>query len=345
MLVSANGHVQMSDLPSYDQPVTPLMLKLQEGMYRNYPTFQRNYRWTAQRRQLLIDSILRNYPIGSLFAVRDGSAYAIFDGKQRIETLFAYMNDEFATASALPERLKPIAPRRTYSALPESARAQFDNYRLRLLVWRKEDLGEHASLVFRRLNDGGIPLKSAEILYSYESEANARADELSAHPWIVAHTTEKQRNERVDHLYALVAMMAQRTIAQAYDGTAIRTYARGERTRGKEVDDVALQFSAARRMLNTLTPAMRARAIQRIPDLLIAMMSAQSIAGWGMRVPADLWTWIDRATAAYDARITPELDGQQRSYRPSSALVRLYALRRFWDMYAASLLEFVTRPT
>lgn len=335
----------VSDLPIYDQPLTPRLLKVDERIYRNYPTFQRNLRWTQKRQQLLIDSILRNYPIGSLLAVSDGAKFEIFDGKQRIETLCAFMSDGFPTASALPDRIKPIAPRRLYSELPQEVQDQFNRYRLRMQVWRKEDIGEHASLVFRRLNDGGIPLTRSEILYSFESEANARADELSQHPWIVVHTTAAQRERRIEHLYTLLTMMMHRPILQAMDSPAIRVYARGDRARGD--NDVAAHAQQAKLTLNALKPAIRGKHIARIPELVVAVQAAQRIQGWSMHVPSDLWQWVDRAIAAYDAEEMPKAfaaNPARHRARPSDELDRPTPSQRFWLMQAPSLLEFVTKP-
>lgn len=66
---------------------------------------QRSFVWDKKKMSLLIDSILRDYPIPAFYAVTDGrkvttpkgevSVYDCLDGKQRCMTLLKFMNNEF----------------------------------------------------------------------------------------------------------------------------------------------------------------------------------------------------------------------------------------------------------
>ena len=67
---------------------------------------QRGYVWDIKRQSLLIDSMVRDYPIPATFAARtdekivvrgkEVSVYDCIDGKQRFTTVHRYLNDEFA---------------------------------------------------------------------------------------------------------------------------------------------------------------------------------------------------------------------------------------------------------
>lgn len=63
------------------------------------PSYQRESVWTTEQRVSLIKSLLQGLPIGALFLNRRGRddfVQHIVDGKQRLETLIMWRNDEFA---------------------------------------------------------------------------------------------------------------------------------------------------------------------------------------------------------------------------------------------------------
>lgn len=59
--------------------------------------------WTLEKRQLLIDSILNDYDLPKIYfhefdnktAKETGYKYAVIDGRQRLETIWAFLDDEF----------------------------------------------------------------------------------------------------------------------------------------------------------------------------------------------------------------------------------------------------------
>jgi hypothetical protein len=60
--------------------------------------------WTPEKKQLLIDSILNDYDIPKIYLheftreqkKKDGYSYAVIDGRQRIETIWAFIEGQFA---------------------------------------------------------------------------------------------------------------------------------------------------------------------------------------------------------------------------------------------------------
>ncbi len=66
------------------------------------PEYQRHAElWNPEKRQLFIDSILSGYDIPKLYLhvlekpKKRGKIYAIIDGRQRLETLWLFMNNKF----------------------------------------------------------------------------------------------------------------------------------------------------------------------------------------------------------------------------------------------------------
>ena len=86
------------------------LVHLYEKGYLNLePAFQRTSVWTKADRAKLVDSILRNYPLPSIFLYKrehDGQyIYDVIDGKQRIESILMFMGvirgHKFPTMSQL----------------------------------------------------------------------------------------------------------------------------------------------------------------------------------------------------------------------------------------------------
>lgn len=56
------------------------------------PDFQRSFVWKNNKKQQLIDSLLKGFPIGAITLYEDDECYYIIDGLQRINTLNQYLS-------------------------------------------------------------------------------------------------------------------------------------------------------------------------------------------------------------------------------------------------------------
>ena len=74
-------------------------------LYRNDqldldPPYQRRSVWTPKDRKFFLDTIFRTYPSPSIFlhkVLQDGKTiYRVVDGKQRLETIFKFINNKLA---------------------------------------------------------------------------------------------------------------------------------------------------------------------------------------------------------------------------------------------------------
>ena len=61
-----------------------------------HPPYQRNFIWSSKDQKLLIDSIMKGYPLPNLFIYRkkDGR-YDMVDGQQRATTISKYVKGDF----------------------------------------------------------------------------------------------------------------------------------------------------------------------------------------------------------------------------------------------------------
>lgn len=123
--------------------------------------FQRNDVWSLRQRKLLIDSILRGIDIPKIYLERSGTReeWDIIDGHQRIDTLNAFLANEFDFEGQLFKDMPRI--------LPTDKGKIIENYLLTIVEVHAIDELE-LRLLFERLNLG-IPLNSGERLNAIRS--------------------------------------------------------------------------------------------------------------------------------------------------------------------------------
>lgn len=77
-----------------DKTIQEFVLLFNNGQLNLEPGFQRDSVWTLSDRKKLIESLLQNYPIPSVFLYRQNDngklRYDVIDGKQRLETVLMF---------------------------------------------------------------------------------------------------------------------------------------------------------------------------------------------------------------------------------------------------------------
>ncbi len=127
---------------------------------------QRNFVWDKKRMSLLIDSLLRDYPVPAFYAITDGrkvvtpkgevSVYDLLDGKQRVTTVNAFYHNEFALTHLDPfmtDEGEVDISGKTFEELPEELQDSFKNSRFNVCSFddaTEEDIVE----IMSRLNNG-----------------------------------------------------------------------------------------------------------------------------------------------------------------------------------------------
>jgi len=173
----------------------PTPMKVQEILNRYEksqlnlnPGFQRASVWAEKDRKKLIDSILRNYPLPSIFlygATNDGqTVYYVIDGKQRIESILMFMGiirgKKFATQSQLSEQEQGQPTLIDWNLLrKKKLQHKILNYKLHAI----EVTGDLADVIdlFVRINSTGKALTSAEKQHAkfYDSPFLKKAGQLA----------------------------------------------------------------------------------------------------------------------------------------------------------------------
>ena len=173
------------------------------------PEYQRNGDiWSLEKRQLLIDSILNDYDIPKIYfhkfdpkeRSKSGKQYAIIDGRQRLETIWKFIEGVFSLADDF-QYLKDESVNAkgfTYSDLAKKypkIKINFDSTALPVVVIQTDDL-ELIEDMFSRLNEA-VPLNAAEKRNAIGGNMAKLITKLSAHKFF--KTNVNYSNQRYQH--------------------------------------------------------------------------------------------------------------------------------------------------
>lgn len=199
---------------------------IKKGKYNMKHDLQRKEgQWKNYDQSLLIDSILRNYPVDPIrVEEKEDKIKYVFDGVQRSTTLRDFLADEFS----LSNKLKPVIidgvtyeiADKKYSQLDEEVKTKIDNYGVIVYIFSDctdEDIKE----MFRRQNNGK-PLSNTQKRKVYESEAVSNViNELTTHPLFEKILTKSQIKKDVENDMVRQTLMLINSIEE-HDFTSFR---------------------------------------------------------------------------------------------------------------------------
>ena len=166
------------------------------------PPYQRRSVWNVKDRRFFLDTIFRGYPCPPLFIHKIGGTaektmYAVVDGKQRLQTLFQFVDDEVALATDFGDaRFNG----RTWSTLGATEREIFWNYvvPVEFLTFDPNDPHE-VNQAFDRLNRNMRKLEPQELRHARWDGWFLRTVETECedNAWQVLGISTKARNKRM----------------------------------------------------------------------------------------------------------------------------------------------------
>ena len=176
------------------------VLMVPRGHYELSAPYQRGSVWGLAQKRALVKSLYMHLPIGSVVVskLRGGAAYRVVDGKQRIEAIVAFSQDEFSVPASWfrPGDLKAEAATKaevTWSDLADGARTSFEvtvhfpalEFSGQTEIWFDKDGKRHT----RQRSDEEVLAAEAEIfdLINFAGtpqtdEDRERARQVAAHP-------------------------------------------------------------------------------------------------------------------------------------------------------------------
>lgn len=141
-----------------------------EQLYKRYRTFRLNFDlaiqrkeniWNNNKQSLLVHSILSDYYVPAIVAIKENSNLNVVDGKQRLSSIFSYLDNEFILDKSTPDVNGVTIACKTFTDLPEDLQKEILSYKFDISI------GENLSDVevedlFYRLNNG-VALNTIEI--------------------------------------------------------------------------------------------------------------------------------------------------------------------------------------
>lgn len=158
--------------------------------------------WNKKAKSDLIDSLLRQYPINPIYAIKtDENDFSVIDGIQRLSTLRDYIANKFALSKDIEDLVidgeTVNISGLKFKKLPENVQDALLSSELQvyeLTNWTPKDVRE----MFRRQN-AGKPLNSRQMRVVYESEVFSHVlYELANHPFMTKIITPAQKKSGVD---------------------------------------------------------------------------------------------------------------------------------------------------
>lgn len=183
-----------------------LVNQMEKGKVNYDNAVQRNLVWDAEKKSLLIHSMIYGYAIPAMYFTRDeNGVYDSLDGKQRSNAISEYLHDEFALTPDTPtvvddngcvEDVSGLY----FSQLPEWAQDRIKDYNLTIYYYEGMTETEIREF-FRRLNNGK-PLSAIEL-----TRANVPSltifQQLAKHKAIQFAVSEAGRKRFTDEMIAM----------------------------------------------------------------------------------------------------------------------------------------------
>ncbi len=212
------------------------------------PDWQREEVWPKDKKQLLIDSILRGWKLPKFYFLKtasDPNEYEVVDGQQRLMAIFEFFGNELALSPSSAREFKA----EYYDDLPEHLSDRFDDFEIEYdEITDAEE--EELKKFFQRLQEG-LPLTSSEKLNSVHSKLRDYARGLSKHRFFREKVTASDR--RYGH-FDIVAKIA------AIEIEGIET--------GLRYDDLMTTFESQANFSARSTVAVRLRTIFDFLDIV-----------------------------------------------------------------------------
>lgn len=218
-----------------------------EALLFHHPVQRRSSQWSKRQKSLLIHSLITGYvPVPPIHVLMDEQSLWVIDGKQRLNTIWEFLNDEFRLSKETPEvedsegNIYSLAGAR-FSNLPEEFQ---DNIKSAEIIQVKyaDYTDQQIADVYARLNNGTPLSNDQKLRAELSDEMLNEIDQILSKPFFTEKVsfTAGQVRKGEDLTIILQAIM----LAEDMD---FRNFS------GKEVERCAKEMDIS--MLNGLSEA------------------------------------------------------------------------------------------
>ncbi len=166
----------------------PTVCNMQNEIDTN-PDYQRPAVWTKKQKQLLMDTILRNYDIPKFYLSEvkktDGVEFEVVDGQQRLRAIWGFSNDEYRLAQDADPIDGIDVKGCLFSQLPHQIKNIFNRYSLDIITITDAHEDKHEEEIrdmFLRLQ-GGTTLKAQEKRNAMVGDMRDFVKTIASHPF------------------------------------------------------------------------------------------------------------------------------------------------------------------
>lgn len=153
---------------SIEYDLETLVKKISKGIIKLDPDYQRRHRWNAETSSRLIESLILNIPIPTIYLSQDvdvdtdteESRYSVIDGQQRLTAVFQFFNNKFPL-----EGLKTLDDLNgcCYKDLPPFLIRRLEERTIKCLRIDSTIDAQVKIDIFERLNSGSVKLEAQEL--------------------------------------------------------------------------------------------------------------------------------------------------------------------------------------
>ncbi|KGA84647.1 hypothetical protein KQ41_02385 [Lysinibacillus fusiformis] len=170
------------------------------------PSYQRKDVWTRPKKSKLIESILRNIPIPSIyFAETNKGNWEVVDGQQRLTSFFEFLDNKFPLAQL------PVLNQfeKKYFKDLESYQRKIEDYQLHIFIIKKESHPDIKFDIFERINEGATQLNAQELRNSiYRGKIIGALENLSKNPNFIRITKGRLQERRLKNEEAMLRFIS-----------------------------------------------------------------------------------------------------------------------------------------
>lgn len=170
------------------------------------PKFQRKDVWTKPKKSKLIESVLRNIPVPSIYlAETEDDEWEVIDGQQRLTAFFNFLEGEFSL-SQLPVLTQ--LEKKYFKELGTYQR-KIEDYQLHIFIIKKQSHPDIRFDIFERINEGAVQLNAQELRNSiYRGETMDNLYQLSKIPAFIGVIKGKVQENRLKDQEAMLRFLS-----------------------------------------------------------------------------------------------------------------------------------------
>lgn len=171
------------------------------------PSFQRENVWSERKKCELIESIIMGIPLPAFYVKEDvNGVYIVVDGKQRLSTLFDFINGKFKLKGlSILESLNT----KSFDDLTPIQQNKIEDYPLQLNIIKPPTSDRVILDLFDRVNRGGVTLNNQEMRNAlYQGTATELLNELAICPEFICATEKAAAPKHMKDRYMILRFIA-----------------------------------------------------------------------------------------------------------------------------------------